>query len=167
MPWAYARCQGECSGGGIVVLHSRSSCNAPAKHYQPFFKSLKVVSALEKRSSGKPAAFSRPRREGALRRSRDRISCTSRRGAQSTTAGTVLWPLTKAALLQSTPARAVKVFPAPLPPCLALLPASSLSHLLAQRLASRPYPPHRDTNAAQRRSRKNLARQSARGSCCI
>lgn len=48
----------------------------------------------------------------------------------------------------------MKVFPAPLPPCLALLPASSLSHILAQRLASLSYPPHRDTNAAQRRSRR-------------
>jgi len=133
MPWAYARYEGGCSGGVIVVLHSQTPFNAPAKHCQPFFKSLKVVSALEKRSSGKPAAFSRPRREGALHKSRDAISCTSRRRAQSTTAGTVLWPLTKAALLQSTPARAVKVFPAPLPPCL----AACLELVILTRTASR------------------------------
>ena len=144
MPWAYARCQGGYSGGGIVVLHSRSSCNAPAKHYQPFFKSLKVVSALEKRSSGKPAAFSRPRREGALHKSRDAISCTSRRRAQSTTAGTVLWSLTKVALLQFTPARAVKVFPAPLPPCLAACFEPVTLTRTAFRLSTIPAT-HRDT----------------------
>jgi hypothetical protein len=52
MPWAYALYEGLCFRAGIIVLRSRSPVNAPIKDYQSFFKSLKVVSALEKRSFG-------------------------------------------------------------------------------------------------------------------